>query len=79
MRYESGIIPRYKQRVDEVDEALLKVFLYGASTRLTGEALKPLLGDGVSAQTVSNIAKSLDDELRRYHNRKLEGECQVFS
>lgn len=72
MSYESGIIPRYKQRVDEVDAALLKVFLYGASTRLTGEALKPLIGDGVSAQTVSNIAKSLDDELGRYHNRKLE-------
>ncbi len=72
MNYESGIIPRYKQRVDEVDAALLKIFLYGASTRLTGDALKPLLGDGVSAQTVSNIAKSLDDELRRYHSRKLE-------
>lgn len=72
MSYESGIIPRYKQRVDEVDAALLKIFLYGASTRLTGEALKPLLGDGVSAQTVSNIAKSLDEELKRYHNRKLK-------
>ena len=34
--YESGIIPRYRQRVDEVDGALLKVFLYGASTRLAG-------------------------------------------
>jgi transposase-like protein len=50
--YESGIIPRYKQRVEEVDAALLKIFLYGASTRLTGEALRPLLGEGVSAQTV---------------------------
>ena len=72
MRYESGIIPRYKQRVKEVDAALMKVFLYGASTRLTGEALRPLLGDGVSAQTVSNIAKSLDTDLKRYHRRKLQ-------
>ncbi len=72
IRYESGIIPRYKQRVDEVDAALLKIFLYGASTRLTGEALRPLLGDGVSAQTVSNIAGSLDEDLKRYHNRKLQ-------
>jgi transposase-like protein len=70
--YESAIIPRYQQRVEEVDAALLKVFLYGASTRLTGEALRPLLGEGVSAQTVSNIAKSLDDEVKRYHNRKIE-------
>jgi putative transposase len=72
MIYESGIIPRYKQRVKEVDAALMKVFLYGASTRLTGEALRPLLGEGVSAQTVSNIAGSLDAELKRYHRRKLQ-------
>ena len=34
--------------------------------------MRPLLGDGVSAQTVSNIAKSLDIEVNRFHNRKLE-------
>lgn len=72
IKYESGIIPRYKRRVEEVDAALMKIFLYGASTRLTGEALRPLLGEGVSAQTVSNIAGSLDKDLKRYHNRKLE-------
>jgi transposase-like protein len=70
--YESGIIPRYKQRSDDVDAALLKIFLYGASTRLTGEALRPLLGEGVSAQTISNIAGSLDAEVRSYHSRKIE-------
>lgn len=74
MLYESGIIPRYKQRVDEVDAALLKIFVYGASTRLTGQALRPLLGDSVSAQTVSNIAGSLDADLKRYHSRKLKDE-----
>jgi len=72
MRYESKIIPRYKQRVDEVDAALLKIFLYGASTRLTGEALRPLLGEGVSAQTISNIAESLDEEVEKYHSRRIE-------
>lgn len=70
--YESEIIPRYKRRVKEVDGALMKIFLYGASTRLTGEALRPLLGEGVSAQTISNIAKSLDEEVKRYHSRGLE-------
>jgi transposase-like protein len=74
MSYESGIIPRYKQRVDAVDAALMKIFVYGASTRLTGQALRPLLGDGVSAQTVSNIASSLDADLNLYHRRKLKDE-----
>ncbi len=70
--YESEIIPRYKQRIDEVDNALMKIFLYGASTRLTGEALRPILGVGVSAQTISNIARSLDREVAGYHTRKIE-------
>lgn len=69
--YESKIIPRYLKRMPEVDEALKRVFLFGASTRLTGEALKPLLGESVSAQTVSKIAKSLDEEVRHYHTRSL--------
>jgi len=70
--YDSDIIPRYQQRIDEVDTALMKIFLYGASTRLTGEALRPLLGEGISAQTISNIAKSLDEEVKKYHNRRIE-------
>lgn len=70
--YDSNIIPRYQQRVDEVDAALMKIFLYGASTRLAGEALRPLLGEGVSAQTISNIAKSLDEEVEKHHKRKIE-------
>lgn len=70
--YKSQIIPRYKQRVKEVDEVLKRIFLYGASTRLTGEALRPILGEAVSAQTISNIAKSLDEEVKRYHNREIE-------
>jgi putative transposase len=70
--YRSKIIPRYKQRVEEVDEVLKRIFLYGASTRLTSQALKPLIGEEVSAQTISNIAKSLDEGVKRFHRRALE-------
>lgn len=51
---------------------MLKIFLYVAFTRLTGEALRPLLAEGASAQTISNIAKSLDAEVKRYHSRKIQ-------
>jgi transposase-like protein len=70
--YKSTVICRYQQRAKDVDAALLRIFLYGASTRLTGQALRPLVGEAVSAQTVSNIAKSLDGAVRSYHRRKLE-------
>ena len=69
--YESQIVPRYVQRMPEVDEALKRVFLFGISTRRTGEALRPLLGEAISAQTVSKIAMSLDEEVRSFHTRAL--------
>ncbi|HUJ89471.1 MAG TPA: IS256 family transposase [Syntrophorhabdales bacterium] len=69
--YESQIVPRYVQRMPEVDEALKRVFLFGISTRRTGEALRPLLGEAISAQTVSKIATSLNEEVRSFHTRAL--------
>lgn len=70
--YKSRIIPRYKQRAQEVDEVLKMIFLYGASTRLTAKALRPLIGESFSAQTISNIARSLDEEVKRFHQRPIK-------
>lgn len=68
--FQSNIIPRYIRRQNEIDEILRQIFISGASTRLTGEALKPLFGE-VSAQTISNIAKSLDEEVKKLHSRAI--------
>lgn len=69
--YPSEVVPRYMQRMPEVDNALQKVFLFGVSTRRCAEALSPLLGDTVSAQTISTITKSLDADVKAFHNRSL--------
>jgi transposase-like protein len=55
----------------EVDEALKRVFLFGISTRRAGEALRPLLGESISAQTISKIATSLNEEVQCFHTRAL--------
>ena len=49
-----------------------EMFLAGVSTRRVQEVIEPLLGDGVSAQTVSRICRSLDAEVQRYHRRELD-------
>jgi transposase-like protein len=48
-------------------------FVLGMSTRKVSTALLSLLGERVSASTVSEVAKNLDHAVRRYHGRKLEG------
>ena len=62
----------YKQRSSDVDELVLKMFLAGVSTRRVKEVLEPLLGyNCISASSVSEITKSLNVQVAKYHARKL--------
>jgi transposase-like protein len=47
-------------------------FVLGMSTRKVSTALFSLLGERVSASTVSEVAKRLDHAVKLYHERKLE-------
>ena len=44
----------------------------GLSTRKAASVLAPVLGEKVSASTISRIARDLDQEVSRYHDRALE-------
>lgn len=71
-KFSPTVFVRYHRRQEEVENLIRDMFLAGVSTRRVGEVLKPLLGFEVSATTVSTIVKSLDAEVRRFHERELE-------
>jgi transposase-like protein len=64
---ERSVFSRYQRRQEQVNDVIRNVFLAGISTRRVGETLEALLGDRVSAQTVSRVARSLDREVARFH------------
>jgi transposase-like protein len=68
-----GIIAAYARRVREIDHLILACFLLGLSTRKVGIALLSLLGERISAQTVSRVATTLDDAVRAFHRRRITG------
>lgn len=72
------IVKRYKRRGSAVTRLILKVFLLGASTRKTAEALSEILGEEVSPTTVSNIAKQLDKIVDSFHKRALKRKYRVL-
>jgi len=72
--YQSRILPRYKRFGGDVEELVRESFLAGVSTRRVGEVLEPLLGGTVSASTVSEMTKGLNEQVRQYHHRRLEDE-----
>jgi len=69
--YVSRVLEAYKRRSRSVDQLIMACFVLGMSTRKVSTALLSLLGERVSASTVSEVAKKLDHAVRRYHGRKL--------
>src|SRR5512139_4140217 len=68
----SKVLEAYKRRSRSVDQLIMACFVLGMSTRKVSTALLSLLGERVSASTVSAVAKRLEHGVRRYHRRKLE-------
>jgi putative transposase len=66
------VVKAFARRSPSVDRLILGCFTLGLSTRKVGEALLPLLGERVSASTVSRVAKQLDASVAAYHRRPLE-------
>ena len=66
------VLKVFSRRSPAVDRLILGCFTLGLSTRKVGEALLPLLGERVSASTVSRIAKQLDGAVLAYHQHPLE-------
>jgi putative transposase len=69
--FVSGVLEAYKRRSRSVDQLIMACFVLGMSTRKVSTALLSLLGERVSASTVSEVAKRLEHAVRRYHQRKL--------
>jgi transposase-like protein len=70
--FRSLVLEAYKRRPKHVDRLIMSCFVLGMSTRKVALALLPILGEKISPQLVSDVAKMLDGEVKRYHKRELE-------
>ncbi len=69
--FHPSVVDRYQRRLPQVDELIRNVFLGGVSTRQVGPVLAQVLGDTVSAATVSTVTKTLDRAVETFHRRPL--------
>jgi transposase-like protein len=62
----------------DVDRLIRAVFLAGISTRRVGRTLAELLGDTVSASTVSSVTRTLDRAAALWHRQPLSDASQYL-
>jgi len=77
-KFPIKLFARYARRCRSVDKVLLACFCLGLSTRKAASVLAPVLGEKVSASTISRIARDLDQEVKLYHGRALEDKYQYL-
>jgi len=73
-----AVIRAYARREAEIDRVILAGFMLGLSTRKLGETLLAILGQKVSAATVSRVAKTLDQAVAAFHRRPLQNQYTVL-
>ena len=70
--WHSELVPRYQRRSEQVDEAILGVYLSGTNTRRIKGALAPLLRGGpLSKDAVSRLVGRLADDFETWRSRDL--------
>jgi putative transposase len=74
-KYQSQILPHYQRYEASVQDMVQEAFLAGVSTRRVGAVLEPMVGEPVSAQTVSRITQRLDSAVQAFHRRKLSDDA----
>lgn len=72
--FSTAIFDRYQRSEKALVSALAEMYIQGVSTRKVKAITEELCGHAFSASTVSSINKSLDGELKRFAQRKLEQE-----
>src|ERR671915_885118 len=70
--FPTKLFERYARRCRTVDRVLLACFCLGLSTPKAASVLAPVLGEKVSASTISRISQGLDQQVKQYHGRALE-------
>lgn len=72
---ERSFLPRWigplERRAPEVAELIRQAFLRGISTRQVGRVVATLTGEAISAQTVSQLTRVLDQAVQAFHQRSL--------
>jgi transposase-like protein len=72
--FETAIIERYRRRESSVEEALIEMYLAGASVRRVEDITQALWGTRVSASTVSDLNRKIYGKIEEWRQQPLVGE-----
>ena len=71
-RFSTQVFERYQRSEKALVSTLVEMYIQGVSTRKVTKIVDELCGHSLSATTISNLTKRLDEELRQFAQRPLQ-------
>lgn len=69
--FEQQLVPDYARRTDDLETTIITLYRKGITTREISDLIEKLYGHHYTPATVSNITKSVTNQVEEFHNRKL--------
>ena len=69
--FEQQLIPDYARRTDDLETTIITLYRKGITTREIADLIEKIYGHHYSPATMSNISKTVSDQVKAFHNRPL--------
>lgn len=76
--FHQHTIPVGKSHSDELETTIIQLYKRGVTTRQIAELIEQMYGAHYSAQTMSNITSSLQEQVEAFHSRQINKQYAVL-
>ena len=76
--FEQQLIPDYARRSDDLETTIIQLYRKGITTREITDLIEKMYGHHYSPATVSNIAKTVDEQVDKFHKRPITARFAVI-
>lgn len=76
--FNQHLLPDYERRSDSLETTVIQLYRKGITTREISDLIEKMYGHHYSPATVSNIAKAVDGQTKKFHSRQVSGRYAVI-
>lgn len=76
--FQQQTLPEYKRRTDDLETTVIQLYRKGITTREISDLIEKMYGHHYTPATISNIAKTVEEQADQFHNRQIASQYAVI-
>lgn len=76
--FQQQTVPKHQRKEDALETTVIQLYRKGITTREISDLIEKMYGHHYSAQTISNITQSVNEQVAEFHSRKIADKYAVI-